>query len=247
MGTSVVEVTNPYLSVYSRVPSTSVTDTCTICHVPRDPDRTRCWSCGKTSGGVTHAVELVVPVSLYQSYSQLGRWLRRYKDPGASVSPGLQRRFTALVAASFGRFLGEHAGCIRQSAGRSWDVITTVPSSRPSPHPFAAALGLLSGTGQTVKTRLRRTAAPIGRNQPNENGYEVIKDVAGRSVLVADDTWTTGSHLQSAASALSLAGADVVGAVVVGRVIRTEWSYTDDAWWSDLRQDPFTFDECCLE
>jgi hypothetical protein len=53
--------------------------------------------------------------------------------------------------------------------------------------------------------------------------------------------------LQSAASALSLAGADVVAAVVVGRVIRTDWSFTGVDWWSEMRQTLFAFDSCCLE
>lgn len=66
-------------------------------------------------------------------------------------------------------------------------------------------------------------------------------------MLLVDDTWTTGSHLQSAASALTLAGADVVAAVVVGRVIRTDWSFTDDEWWSEMRRIPFSFDICCIE
>jgi hypoxanthine phosphoribosyltransferase len=74
-----------------------------------------------------------------------------------------------------------------------------------------------------------------------------MRGMDGDRVLLVDDTWTTGSHLQSAASALSLADADVVAAVVVGRVIRTAWSFTGDDWWSEMRQTPFTFDSCCLE
>ena len=128
------------------------------------------------------------------------------------------------------------------------DVVTMVPSTtRPPPHPFEQALELLPGLAPTVQTVLRPGSGKIGRNSPSDSGYETMREMDGDRVLLVDDTWTTGSHLQSAASALSLAGADVVAAVVVGRVIHTDWSFTGDDWWSEMRQTPFTFDSCCLE
>lgn len=248
MSLSVVQLTDPYVSVYTPVPKASEPDSCEICHVPRDPDYPRCWSCFRTAGGVSRPLTLVVPISLYQSYSQLGHWLRRYKDPDGRVTTDQQRRFRNLIAATFGRFLASHESCITRAAGRTWDVVTTVPSTtRPPPHPFEEALGLLPELGPRVRTVLRPGPRTIGRNSPSDTGYEAVETMDGVRVLLVDDTWTTGSHLQSAASALSLAGADVVAAVVVGRVIRTDWSFTDDTWWSEMRHAPFSFDTCCLE
>lgn len=248
MSLSVVQLTDPHVSVYTTVPKASEPDSCKICHVPRDPDFPRCWSCSQTAGGVSRPLTLVVPISLYQSNSQLGHWLRRYKDPDGRVTEVQQRRFRMLIAATFGRFLASHESCIIEAAGRSWDIVTTVPSTiRPPPHPFEQALRLLPGLAPKVQTMLRPGSGTIGRNSPSDTGYETVREMDGIRVLLVDDTWTTGSHLQSAASALSLAGADVLAAVVVGRVIRTDWSFTDDTWWSEMRQKPFTFDSCSLE
>jgi predicted amidophosphoribosyltransferase len=43
--------------------------------------------------------------------------------------------------------------------------------------------------------------------------------LADLSVLIFDDTTTTGAAVQSAAAALRLAGARVVGALVMGRAL----------------------------
>ena len=69
-------------------------------------------------------------------------------------------------------------------------------------------------------------------------------------MLLLDDTFTTGASFQSAASALSLAGADVVAGVVIGRVIDTGNAdrFPDKAaLWKRQRAIPFTFGTCCLE
>ena len=65
-------------------------------------------------------------------------------------------------------------------------------------------------------------------------------------MLIVDDTFTTGSHLQSAASALVDGGAAVVGAVVIGRLVDTNWD-VKRAFWDERRRIPFSFDTCCLE
>lgn len=65
----------------------------------------------------------------------------------------------------------------------------------------------------------------------------------------ADDTFTTGATFQSAASALSLAGADVVAGVVVGRVITVgdpRFPVRDERW-DEQRDVGFSFERCCLE
>ncbi len=78
----------------------------------------------------------------------------------------------------------------------------------------------------------------------SDEGYRVTQSVCGKSILLIDDTFTTGARLQSAASALQLAGADVVAAVVIGRVINPEFS---GALWERVSKMPFSFETCCLE
>ncbi|MFI6098404.1 ComF family protein [Lentzea sp. NPDC051213] len=68
--------------------------------------------------------------------------------------------------------------------------------------------------------------------------YEVAADVEERSILLVDDTWTSGASLQSAAVALKRAGATRVVGLVIGR-------HLDEPTPSVT--EPFDWDVCCLE
>jgi hypothetical protein len=45
----------------------------------------------------------------------------------------------------------------------------------------------------------------------------------------------------------ALAGANVLLALVVGRVINPDWSTASKELWEKARARPFSFDRCCLE
>jgi orotate phosphoribosyltransferase len=75
----------------------------------------------------------------------------------------------------------------------------------------------------------------------------VLLDVRGSRVLLLDDTYTSGAAVQSAASALQMAGAHVVAAVVVGRYVKPDFSDDTRALWDEVMSTAFTFDSCCLE
>jgi hypothetical protein len=65
-----------------------------------------------------------------------------------------------------------------------------------------------------------------------------------------DDTYTSGANVQSAAVKLTVAGARVVAAVPVGRVIdtrRRDRFPEKHAFWRRQRGIPFDFGRCCLE
>ena len=64
------------------------------------------------------------------------------------------------------------------------------------------------------------------------------------SVLLIDDTWTTGANAQSAAAALKAAGAQRVAALVIGRYVNREWS-DNDRQLRNLPQ-PFDWGRCAL-
>ena len=86
----------------------------------------------------------------------------------------------------------------------------------------------------------------LGHNVASDEGFVVGRRVDGERVLMVDDTFTTGARAQSAASALSLAGADVVAIVPVGRVVDPGWEHVG-GWWEGWRRRPFTFDTCAPE
>lgn len=94
---------------------------------------------------------------------------------------------------------------------------------------------------------LERGDGPLGHNQASDTGYRVAADVDGANVLLVDDTFTSGARIQSAASALTLAGATVIAAVPIGRVINPGFSTATAALWEAARAEPFDFDVCCLE
>jgi adenine/guanine phosphoribosyltransferase-like PRPP-binding protein len=74
--------------------------------------------------------------------------------------------------------------------------------------------------------------------------YLATRRLAGESVLLIDDTWTTGANAESAAHVLKAAGAEAVGAVVIGRHIHEHFG--DNA--ERLKALPrFSWQRCALE
>ncbi len=239
------EVTDPLLATYMVVPSAAA-GICDLCHRPPNPGFTRCYSCDLTAGQVRRPVELVVPISLYTVGGQLHHSLRSYKDsPNATV----RARFMTEVAALFGRFITKHGDCIVDAAGPGWEAIVPVPSGhgRPAVHPLVQSLALITDLPWPVRDVLRPTGTAILHQSAGDDAYEVAEDVAGLRVLLVDDTWTTGACMQSAASALSLAGAQVIAAVPIGRVFDATFNDDSRELHQRLRRTPFSFDTCCLE
>jgi phosphoribosylpyrophosphate synthetase len=236
------EITDPLLWTYTTVLAVGP-GVCDICHAAPNGDFARCYSCYETARKVTRPVDLVVPISLYVVGEQLHHVLRRYKD---SPLPNVRDTFRTQVAALLGRFLSSHTNCIEAAAGRSWQFLTTVPSSsnRIGTHPLVDAINMLPAFMAQLRSPLQPGAAPLSHNNSNDEGFVVTENVGDQSFLLIDDTFTTGARLQSAASALQIARADVVAALVIGRVINPEFS---GKLWDRATKLAFRFDTCCLE
>lgn len=92
-----------------------------------------------------------------------------------------------------------------------------------TPTPGAAELGRTASTSRYTSSALW-----------NEN------------VLLIDDTWATGNHVQSAASALKAAGAGSVAVLVLGRHLNS--GYGDTATHVEqARLRRFSWDSCALK
>jgi predicted amidophosphoribosyltransferase len=242
---TVEEITDPHLAAFTSPPRRGA-GACDICHNAPWTGSMRCWSCVQTTSAVSHPVELVVPISLYQVGGQLHNVLASYKR---SLDVRVRAQFGTLIAATLSRFIGEHGDHIREAAGTDWDTTTIVPSkSRPGPHALQQAVEL--------SARLRETFGPvvepwepqtISRATASDRGYRAIRRLDGERVLLLDDTFTSGATLQSAASAIGLAGGQVVASVVVGRVIHPEFSTEMGEMWERQRKVTFDFGSCCLE
>jgi predicted amidophosphoribosyltransferase len=128
-------------------------------------------------------------------------------------------------------------------------VITVVPSSsqRDGAHPLERVIAMAEPLAERFREALRRGDGPLGHNQASDTGYVVTDDIAGVNVLLVDDTFTTGARIQSAASALALAGAYVVAAIPIGRFISPGFNEATAVLWETARAKRFDFDRCCLE
>lgn len=236
------ELTDPYLHIFTRVPPAGP-GICSICHRPPNAGFTLCWSCDNTMNQVSQPVRRMVPISLYQVGDQLHTWLRGYKD---DRDDALRPRLRLRVAATLGRFLAKHGACV---APDGWDIITTVPStgSRAGAHPLVQALTLLKPYGEQYVSVLEAGPVAVGHNRASDDGFVARAAVERRRVLLIDDTFTSGARLQSAASRLQLDGANLVGAVVIGRVFDQGYGANAAQVWEAARSEMFTFETCCLE
>jgi predicted amidophosphoribosyltransferase len=245
------ELTDPYISTYCRPPPAAGPGVCEVCHTATSGYR-RCWSCSETIRVVTHPLELVVPISLARTdmEAQLYNVLRDYKS--GYVDERLQARHRLQVAALLLRFLTRHRDCIAAAAGGDYDTITVVPSmrGRAGTHPLAQAIELAPDLAAEHQTLLDSGPGEISRNVPADDGFVARPEADGRAVLLVDDTMTSGAKLQSAASALMQAGANVVAGVVLGRVIDVSDPdhYPEKlALWEQQHRIEFDFEICCLE
>jgi predicted amidophosphoribosyltransferase len=174
------------------------------------------------------------------------------KDYKRSPSARVRERHRWQVGAILHRFVFHHRECITGVAGMDWDTVTIVPSKtgRVGTHPLEEAIML----GEPLRSEYRRLLEPaevelLGRARSSDRGFRATDEARARTVLLLDDTITSGSTFQSSASALVLGGATVVAGVVIGRVIDTSNpDYPDKLeLWEQQRRQPFSFDVCCLE
>lgn len=195
-------------------------------------------------GQLSQPCPLIVPISLYEVGHQLHYQLRNYKDGSSAIA----RDFLIKTAAMLGYFLQLHSECIAGAAGGPWDVITSVPSSteRKGEHPLVRAINLLPDVRDEYESLLERGEGPIGHLLASDEGYRPLRTLTGERVLLIDDTFTSGARAQSAASALSIAGATVTAIVPIGRVISPGFSPEVAAYWKRQGASVFDFNTCCI-
>ena len=243
---SVEEFTDPYLAAYTPPPPAGE-GVCEVCHGAPFAGHARCWSCEQTTGNVSHPLELVVPISLYKLSGQLHSVLYGYKRSSVRA---VRRKHRLQVAATLHRFVREHGDHVREAAGADWDTVTIVPSKSPERQPHA--LERVVKLGRVLSAQYWPLLEPwqpdeIGRARSSDLGYRTTADVDGLSVLLVDDTFTSGATFQSAASVLAREGAQVVAGIVIGRVIHPEFSAEAAALWERQEKLRFDFGVCCLE
>jgi hypothetical protein len=227
---------------------------CTTCFNFTD-GYARCYACDH--GRLV--LDAVAPISYSVAREQLHHALASYKRLHGDVA----RRLGASLAAILWRFLADHERCIAHAAGASgvasagdasaadgqgFELVTTVPSGdrvRDERHPLTWIVGELVGpTRDRYERVLERSNADVQPRVFSTEKFTATRQVEGHSVLLIDDTWTTGSSAQSAAAALKAAGATKVAAVVIGRHLNREWHENDRRIRGIAR--PFDWATCAL-
>jgi adenine/guanine phosphoribosyltransferase-like PRPP-binding protein len=166
----------------------------------------------------------LVPLTAVASFrvgDAMHRRLRGYKDaPVAEARAAYRERLAAMLDAwlAAGRTPppATGAGC--------WDTLVTVPSSsRPAGAPVEAVISAVPSLARLHRPLLVRGPEPTGHLRAARRGFSLRSGtdtdrLRTLTALVVDDSVVTGARAQSAAAALRLAGARVVGVVALGRL-----------------------------
>jgi predicted amidophosphoribosyltransferase len=196
---------------------------CSYCFNLTDGYR-RCYACSHQPA----VLDVVAPISYSVAHEQLHHALASYKRLNGTAG----RRLAVQLAAVLCRYLEIHESCIAHAAGlSSFSLVTTVPSGdhdRDQQHRLRwIAAEVVGVTRSRYERLLRRSAARVAPRAFAPGKYGCERELTGETVLLIDDTWTTGANAQSAAAALKAAGAGVVAAVVIGRHVNREWHEND--------------------
>lgn len=195
------------------------------------------------------AIDRFVPIT-YSIDVGLESMLHRYKDYDVSW---LRLPLTTLLH----EFIERHGDCIDEDA-RGIDVATIVPSDNES-RTFDHLDQLLRGAvaddpifnryawDMEFLTRNRSTTRPArGELKPSAYAVEPFV-VEGSSVLLVDDTWTSGASTASAAAALKAAGARHVTVLTLGRQLKADGTYgSTQEICEDRRGREWDPDECVI-
>ncbi|MBV1947585.1 hypothetical protein KUF69_14425 [Streptomyces sp. BV129] len=199
---------------------------CQVCRGPAKAGYPTCWPCseaGRILG--TGVADAVAPVSLALKGEQYANELWRYKN---AVGPQ-QQYFRMGLAAVLWRFVAMHEECIAtHCAVPGFDTVTTVPStSGRHDHPLRTLVADMVGvTRDRYRELLTPTPAAAALGRVASPARYTSSAIWGEHILLIDDTWTTGSHAQSASAALKAAGAGSVAVVVLGRHLNSDYGDT---------------------
>jgi predicted amidophosphoribosyltransferase len=219
---TVNELTAPYGNfMLGPQPGPGVCDTCFDLI---DEVHTRCHRCATNRDWL----DAMAPIAYSVAYEQLHHALRAYKRLPDRVA----RRFQIELAAVLWRYLADHEHCLATAAGVDhFDLVTAVPSSsreREQQHPLTRMLAtLITPARERYEALLARSREGVSPRQFSLAKFSPIRELDGQSVLLIDDTWTTGASARSAAASLKVAGAGAVAALVIGRHLHRDWGQND--------------------
>jgi predicted amidophosphoribosyltransferase len=238
---TVRELSDPYANFMLNPVPPGTESSCSICLTFTD-GFARCYNC---QFGPQH-IDGVLPISYSVHLGQLHTALYSYKRSLGDVA----RRFQADLSAVLWRFLEQHEQCLAAQLGiDGFDLVTTVPSSsteRDQVHPLRHMVGsIVQPTRDRYERLLVRSGSEVPERTVDLSKFSAERAIEDETVLLIDDTWTTGANVQSAAGSLKDAGASRVGAVVIGRHIHDDY-HENETRLRELPR-PFNWTACALD
>ncbi len=197
-------------------------DPCLVCGGPTHARFALCFCCDVTVHQLRMPLAPVLAIAEYRTGDGLHRRLRGYKDAAVAEA---RHVYAAEVAGLVRSWLAADPTRLTLRFGSRWDVVATVPSTtRPGVAPTEVLVNQVPDLARGHRRLLVRGPEPTDHLLAARRGFEVPPEVnrswlRSRRVLVFDDSITTGSRAQSAAAALRMAGARVVGVLAVGRAV----------------------------
>lgn len=165
---------------------------------------------------------------------QTGRTMYTYKAPVPGPSFRVVTEVLTYAAVA-------HWGCIDGRASSPPQGWTTVPSlsGRDGVHPLEQiAANFLGPISKVTVIPSSGVSSPRGFEPDN---FRVVGAVPAH-VIVLDDSWVSGGHIQSVAAVLKAAGADYVTSLCVARWLKPGLGNTDEIM--TLLTQPFDPDIC---
>lgn len=196
--------------------------TCRFCEAHTSPAFALCFCCATLVRQLQMPLVPLVAAVEFRLGDAMHRRLRGYKD--APVAE-LRSACTVQLAALLDGWLTSGPPPARLPDPSDWDLVVTVPSScRPEGDPVAAVVEATPTLAARHRPLLMRGPVPTAHLRAARQGFVLRPDadlgqLRHQAVVVVDDSVITGARSQSAAAALRLQGADVVGAVAVGRLV----------------------------
>jgi hypothetical protein len=210
---------------------------CPMCHSWRYPAARLCSNCAEVCDTLTDYCGTIVPIAIYSKPSEVRDWLKFYKDDAAN-----RESYTDYIVEIISMAIVEKGDKLRDLVG-GWERIAVVPSTTKRVfHPLERQLQR-AGLGDWLCQPLIRTNVPLAHRVMADTAYAAVEDVTEWRILLIDDVYTTGARSQSAASALQLAGANVVAIVPIGRRINPSFNEVSQIVWDRQRVKPFSLEE----
>jgi predicted amidophosphoribosyltransferase len=225
---------------------------CSVCHTFVVDGWTTCYQCNEATRNLPFTADAMAFAALAVKGEQLARELWVYKS---ETSLAAQHRPRLGLAAVLWRWLDNHESCLADAAGTDeFPIVTVVPStSGRDDHPLERVVGKMVGaTSDRYRALMQPTEGETGDRRFSSDRFEIVDSFPrGSSILMIDDTFTTGSHAQSATATLKEAGAGPVGVMSLGRHFNRrptgdQYREAAEQYYQKARSTGWSWSQCCL-